>query len=87
MDGWRNIPIADHANGKRAMLSHDRLQQILACLFGLGLIWSGIRRKGIGVRGMPEVSEQNDPLPVEFSVALIMLGFVILGYGVFHLFR
>src|SRR5512146_578786 len=40
------------------MLSYDRLQHILACLFGAGLILSGIMRRGVGVRGLPEVSEQ-----------------------------
>lgn len=67
--------------------SYDRLQHILACLFGLGLILSGVLRKGIGVRGFPEVSEQSDPPPIEFSVALIVLGAVILGYGALHLLR
>ncbi len=69
------------------MLSHDRLQSVLACLFGLGLILSGIMRRGMGVRGLPEVAEQNDPPPIEFSVALIVFGFVILGYGAVHLLR
>lgn len=69
------------------MLSYDRLQHVLACLFGLGLILSGIMRRGMGVRGLPEISEQNDPPPVEFSVALILLGFVILGYGGLRLLR
>ncbi len=69
------------------MLSYDYLQPILACLFGLGLILSGIMRKGVGVRGLPEVSEQNDPAPLEFSIALIILGCVILGYGALRLLR
>lgn len=69
------------------MLSHDRLQSVLACIFGLGLVLSGIMRRGMGVRGLPEVVENNDPPPVEFSVALIVLGFVILGYGAVHLLR
>lgn len=69
------------------MLTEDRLKPILACLFGLGLILSGILRRGVGVRGMPEVSEQNDPPPLEFSLALIVLGFVILGYGCVRLLR
>lgn len=80
------LPASDRAtNGEEAMLSDDRLQHILACLFGLGLILSGIMRRGMGVRGFPEVSEQNDPPPVEFSIALIVLGFAILGYGALHL--
>lgn len=70
---------------EKAMLSDGRLQHMLACLLGVGLILSGIMRRGMGVRGLPEVSEQNDPPPVEFSIALIVLGFVILGYGVLHL--
>ena len=69
------------------MLTYDRLQPILACLFGLGLILAGIMRRGVGVRGLPEVSEQNDPPPLEFSVALIVLGLVIVGYGGLRLLR
>ena len=68
------------------MLSYDRLQHILACFFGLGLIVSGIMRRGMGVRGLPEVSEQNDPPPFEFSVALIVLGVVIWDMAVFAFF-
>lgn len=69
------------------MLGYQRLQTILAMLFGLGLILAGIRRRGTGVRGFPEVAEQSDPAPIEFSGALIVLGIVILGYGVVHLLR
>ena len=68
------------------MRSYNRLQTVLACLFGLGLILSGIMRRGIGVRGLPEVSEQNDPPPIEFSVALIVCGLVIFGYALFIYF-
>lgn len=69
------------------MFSYDRLQSILGCLFGLGLILSGIMRRGVGVRGFPEVSEQNDPPPIEFSIVLIVLGVLILGYEGLRLLR
>ena len=72
---------------KKAILTHDIFQSIGACIFGLGLIWSGISRKGVGVRGFPEGSEQNDPPPIEFSIALIVCGLVLLGYGGIHLLR
>ena len=49
--------------------------------------WAGIRRKGLGARGFPEVSEQSDPAPVAFSAVLIVCGLLILGYGVIHLLR
>ena len=71
----------------KAILTHDIYQGIGACIFGLGLIWSGISRKGVGARGLPEVSEQNDPPPIEFSIALIVCGLVLLGYGGIHLLR
>jgi hypothetical protein len=71
----------------KAILTYDIFQSIGACIFGLGLIWSGISRKGGGVRGFPEVSEQNDPPPIEFSIALIVCGLVLLGYGGIHLLR
>ena len=60
---------------------------ILACFGGLGLIWAGIKRKGVGTRGFPEVSEQSDPAPIEFSAALVVCGLLILGYGLIHLLR
>jgi len=72
---------------KKAILTRNIFQGIGACIFGLGLIWSGISRKGVGVRGLPEVSEQNDPPPIEFSIALIVCGLVLLGYGGIHLLR
>ena len=72
---------------KKKRLTYDIFRSIGACIFGLGLIWSGISRKGVGVRGFPEVSEQNDQPPIEFSIALIVCGLVLLGYGGIHLLR
>jgi hypothetical protein len=68
-------------------LTYATYQNILACIFGLGVVWAGIKRKGVGVRGFPEVSEQSDPAPIEFSAVLIVCGLLILGYGVIHLLR
>jgi hypothetical protein len=67
--------------------NHDTLQALLACIFGLGLVWSRIQRGGVGVRGLPEVAEQRDRLPIEFSAARVVCGVVLCGYGVIHLLR
>jgi F0F1-type ATP synthase membrane subunit c/vacuolar-type H+-ATPase subunit K len=68
-----------------SILTYTTFQNILACIFGLGLVWSGINRKGVGVRGLPEVAEQSDPAPIWFSAVLIVFGLLILGHGVIHL--